>query len=112
MIRVDNQGYQWMGSSGFNFTRTATSEITPSKSVFRLEAGPITFNVTFLSPIEVRIFYFLGLVVSLGVQPNDYVRQSMPFSYMYIDGIVASDSEPHNVQVYSDISARRSKLFC
>lgn len=57
MIRVDSQPYQWMGNSGFNLTRTVTSKLTPSKSIFRIEAGPIQFNVTFLSPIEVRILY-------------------------------------------------------
>lgn len=36
----------------------------------------------------------------------------MPFSYVYIDGIVADDSQPHNVQVYSDISSGMSEPFC
>ncbi len=89
------------------------SEITPSRSIFRLEAGSIQFNATFLSPIEVRLFQRrLKLAVSFPVQPNDYVRQSMPFSYMYVDGIAASDSQPHTVQVYSDITAGGSALFC
>ncbi|KAF5346060.1 hypothetical protein D9756_010802 [Leucocoprinus leucothites] len=90
LIRVDNQPYQWMGNSGFNFTNTVSSYITPTKSVFTIQAGPMQFNVTFFSPIE----------------PNDYVRQSMPFSYMYIDAFAANDSQPHSVQIYSDISGQ------
>ncbi|KAF9444145.1 hypothetical protein P691DRAFT_736930 [Macrolepiota fuliginosa MF-IS2] len=92
MIRVDNQVYQWLGDGvgfDFNFTNTLANEITPTKSVFRLQAGPIQFNATFLSPVET----------------TDYVRQSMPFSYMSVDEISASDSQTHNIQVYSDISA-------
>lgn len=112
MIRVDGQSYRWIGNAASDNTRTVTSEITPSRSIFRLEAGPIQLNVTYLSPIEVRLFQRrLKPVVSSPVQPNDYVRQSMPFSYMYIDGIVASDSQPHTVQVYSDITAGRSALL-
>lgn len=63
MIRVDDQPYQWMGndlwapSGGLNFSKTMASEITPSKTIFRIEAGPIQFNVTFLSLIEVCILF-------------------------------------------------------
>ncbi|KAF9443528.1 hypothetical protein P691DRAFT_778832 [Macrolepiota fuliginosa MF-IS2] len=89
LIRVDNQGFQWMGNSGFNFTKTLTSEISPTKSVFRIQAGPIQFNATFLTPIE----------------PTDYVRQSIPFSYMFVDAFSATDGQAHRIQVYSDISA-------
>ncbi|KAF9445097.1 hypothetical protein P691DRAFT_735541 [Macrolepiota fuliginosa MF-IS2] len=89
MIRVDNQAFQWMGDSGFNFTKTLVSEISPTKSVFRLQAGPMQFNVTFFTPIE----------------PTDYVRQSTPFSYMFVDAFAATDAQAHNVQVYTDISA-------
>lgn len=61
MIRVDGQGYQWMGENalGINFTKTVASgiRVTPTKSIFTIEAGHIRFNVTYLSPIEVRSFY-------------------------------------------------------
>jgi hypothetical protein len=57
MIRVDNQPFQWMGNSGFNFTKTLSSYITPTKSVFTIQAGPMMFNVTFLSTIEVRALH-------------------------------------------------------
>ncbi len=89
-----------------------TSEVNTSKSIFRIQAGPIHFNATFLSPIEVWVcFFHLELFSSSGAQPDNYVRQSMPFSYMYIYGIVANDSQPHTIQIYSDISARGFELF-
>ncbi|KAF9443523.1 hypothetical protein P691DRAFT_407186 [Macrolepiota fuliginosa MF-IS2] len=66
------------------------SEITPTKTIFRLQAGPIEFNATFLAPIE----------------PTDYVRQSIPFSYMFIDGFSANDFKSHDIQVYTDITAQ------
>ncbi|KAJ3568846.1 hypothetical protein NP233_g5446 [Leucocoprinus birnbaumii] len=92
IVRVDGKAYQWLGSplglSG-NKTKTVMSTITPTKSIFRIEAGPVQFNATFFSPIE----------------PSDYVRQSIPFTYLYIDGFSVTDSSSHNVQVYSDITA-------
>jgi hypothetical protein len=39
----------------FNFARTVTSDITPTKTIFRIAAGPMQFNVSFLTPIEVRV---------------------------------------------------------
>lgn len=86
-IRIDNQTYQWLGGS-YNSTRTVMSTITPTKTIFRIEAGPVQFNLTFFTPIE----------------PNDYVRQSIPFTYLYLDGFSFSDSISHRVQVYSDVS--------
>ncbi|KXN87094.1 hypothetical protein AN958_09304 [Leucoagaricus sp. SymC.cos] len=87
LVRVDNQAYHWMGYE-FNPTTLISSEITPTKTILRLKAGPAQFSATFLSPIE----------------PDDYVRQSIPFTYMYIDGFSFNDSQPHSVQVYSDIT--------
>ncbi|KAF8885598.1 hypothetical protein BD779DRAFT_1673561 [Infundibulicybe gibba] len=60
-IRIDNVKWEWLGSPGLagesaNLTDT---EVT---------AGPMEFEVTFLSPIE----------------PTDLVRQSFPFIYMYL----------------------------
>ncbi|PCH43422.1 DUF1793-domain-containing protein [Wolfiporia cocos MD-104 SS10] len=45
-------------------------------------------SITFLSPIE----------------PSDWVRQSIPFSYISLEAS-SNDGEPHQVEVYSDISA-------
>jgi len=53
-----------------------------------LDAGPVTLTANFLSPIE----------------PNDLLRQSLPFSYMAIS-VESNDGGSHSVQIYSDISA-------
>ena len=44
------------------------------------------------------------LNVSLALQPNDFVRQSIPFSYIYFEA-TSRDGNAHSIQVYSDISA-------
>jgi hypothetical protein len=40
----------------------------------------------------------------LNFQPDDLVKQSIPFSYITLSA-VSTDGNAHNVQVYSDISA-------
>jgi hypothetical protein len=84
--------------------------ITPTKTVFRIEAGPIQFNATFFSPIEVWIVSLAERPEANLLQPKDYVRQSTPFTYMYIDGFSSNDSAEHIVQLYSDITAGKSTL--
>jgi len=37
-------------------------------------------------------------------QPSDWVIQSFPFSYLYVDAM-SVDGQSHSVQIYSDISA-------
>ncbi|EKM77069.1 hypothetical protein AGABI1DRAFT_108435 [Agaricus bisporus var. burnettii JB137-S8] len=89
MIRVDGQPYQWLGNSNIaNFSTTTSSEITPTSTIFTIQAGPMKFKATFFTPIE----------------PNDYTRQSIPFTYLFVDGFVADDGNPHTIQLYSDIS--------
>ncbi len=57
-----------------------------------MSAGPVALKVTFLSPIF----------------PTDLKRQSLPFSY--VDVLVSSsDGNPHEVQLYTDITA--GKLY-
>lgn len=45
-------------------------------------------TVTFMSPIS----------------PNDYMRQSLVFSYMDVE-VISLDGAEHAVELYSDISA-------
>lgn len=51
-------------------------------------AGLITMNITFLSPVF----------------PTDLKRQSLPFSYVDVS-VASSDNKPHEVQLYTDITA-------
>ncbi|KAK1219797.1 hypothetical protein PQX77_017461 [Marasmius sp. AFHP31] len=100
-IRVDEDVYEWIGATmevpGFEFnlppgktSGTATFKnliITPTRTVYVMSAGPVQFNVTFLSPVE----------------PEDLVLQSFPFGYVLVD-VASSDGAAHRVQVFSDLS--------
>jgi hypothetical protein len=60
LIRIDGILWQWMGGDGGlastpKKTSTQMSFITPTRTVFELLAGPIVMNITFFSPIEVRV---------------------------------------------------------
>ena len=64
-------------------------EYTSTKSAFTMEVdGKVLMKITFLSPLT----------------PNDYVRQSLIFSYMEVE-VWSMDGGSHNVQLYTDISA-------
>jgi hypothetical protein len=56
-VRVDGLTYQWMGMTG-NMTNLTSTVITPTRSIFTVQAGAMLLNVTFLSPIEVRVVFF------------------------------------------------------
>lgn len=64
MIRVDNKSYQWLGAfsgdSTFSTTVASGSRITPTTTIFTIHAGPMRFNATFFSPIEVYHFPLFG----------------------------------------------------
>jgi hypothetical protein len=85
-VRVDNQAYSWLGQVGTALNLT-NFEITPTRTILSFQAGPMSFNATFLSPIE----------------PDDLVLQSLPFGYLYLDASSA-DGKPHSVQLYCDVS--------
>lgn len=56
-MRIDGTSYEWLGTTteyGGATNLTATT-ITPTRTVFTIQAGPMDLNVTFLSPIEVRL---------------------------------------------------------
>ncbi|KAJ7044481.1 DUF1793-domain-containing protein [Mycena alexandri] len=91
-VKVDGVPYVFMGSpsvpAAFSKATQKSSQFTSTKSIFVLSAGPVDLTVTFLSPVE----------------PNDLVKQSIPFAYMAVSA-AATDGRSHSVQVYSDISA-------
>ncbi|KAI1785602.1 hypothetical protein LXA43DRAFT_1065747 [Ganoderma leucocontextum] len=98
MIRVNGTTYRWMGNDPAGIAANVTNiQITPTRSIFVIQAGPMNITVTFLSPIE----------------PDDWVKQSIPFSYVSVE----AQSLDYPVQVYSDITAEwasgdRSSLVC
>ncbi|KAF8883843.1 hypothetical protein BD779DRAFT_1674373 [Infundibulicybe gibba] len=86
-IKIDGVSFEWLGSTG-NGSNPTRTEITPTRTILSFTAGSMELEVTFLSPIE----------------PTDLVRQSFPFTYMYLTAN-ATDGANRSVQVYSDISA-------
>ncbi|KAG8693682.1 hypothetical protein FRC09_010360, partial [Ceratobasidium sp. 395] len=90
-VRVDGEVYTFLGAPNVAGSILATQkkmQFTGTKSTFILGAGPVDLNVTFLSPVE----------------PTDYLRQSIPFSYLILS-VKSTDGEAHQVQYYTDISA-------
>ncbi|EMD37369.1 hypothetical protein CERSUDRAFT_114042 [Gelatoporia subvermispora B] len=92
LVIIDDKVYQWLGdwNNGGSFSAATVTRfsVTPTRTIFEMQAGPIGINITFLSPIE----------------PSDWVSQSIPYSYVYMD-VVSTDGQYHDVQVYADVSA-------
>ncbi|KAM5540217.1 hypothetical protein V8D89_006036 [Ganoderma adspersum] len=88
-IRVNGMTYKWLG---MDETGTATNvtnvQVTPTRTIFVMQAGPMNVTITFLSPVE----------------PDDWVKQSIPFSYVSVE-FQSLDGNSYPVQLYSDISA-------
>ncbi|KAJ6598921.1 hypothetical protein DFH09DRAFT_1129565 [Mycena vulgaris] len=91
-VKVDGISYVFLGAPSvpatFSKATQKSSRFTSTQSIFVLSAGPVDLTVTFLSPVE----------------PNDLVKQSIPFAYMAVSA-ASTDGRSHSVQVYSDISA-------
>ncbi|KAI0289968.1 DUF1793-domain-containing protein [Russula brevipes] len=91
LVRVDNVTYSFLGdpvSSVTNDTANLTSiVVTPTQTNVTAQAGPMQVSLTFLNPIE----------------PGDWVKQSIPFSYMAFTAR-SLDGAAHVVQAYSDVS--------
>ncbi|KAH9913166.1 uncharacterized protein B0H18DRAFT_941756 [Fomitopsis serialis] len=92
-IRVDGKTYILYGNGNLagnysvtpgNFPQT---ELTPTRTIQVIEAGPMNVTLTFLSPID----------------PSDLLRQSLPFAYAALD-FTSTDNQPHDIQLYSDIT--------
>jgi len=55
-VRIDGVTWKWLGEvkAGEPYAKTIMGYTTATQSIFTMEAGPIKFNMSFLSPIEVR----------------------------------------------------------
>ena len=62
-IRVDGQPYVWMGADRIPVNESTVSnvQITPTRAIYVMQAGPVNFTVTFLSPIEVSTLLLFEL---------------------------------------------------
>ncbi|GAA6036100.1 hypothetical protein JCM8097_006615 [Rhodosporidiobolus ruineniae] len=96
LISIDGETFEFLGAplsdpaSGFSSPKQAKQlafEYTATRSIFSFQAGGVEFNATFLTTVT----------------PNDYVRQSLPFSYLILD-IDAGTVKNKTVTVYTDIS--------
>ncbi|CAI7651300.1 unnamed protein product [Penicillium glandicola] len=86
--RVDGVAYNLFGVhlplSGTKSGTVTEASYTSTHSIFTVEAGSRTFTLDFFSPVS----------------PKNYLRQSLPFSYLTVT-VTAGDSS--SVQIYSDI---------
>ncbi|EMD33491.1 hypothetical protein CERSUDRAFT_108226 [Gelatoporia subvermispora B] len=86
LVRVDNATYQWLGL-GFTPANLTDIKLTPTRTIFEMQAGPVNLTITYMMPIE----------------PSDWVQQSLPFSYVSLE-VASTDGLPHDVEAYADIS--------
>ncbi|KAL7658020.1 hypothetical protein ACMYSQ_004161 [Aspergillus niger] len=91
MARVDGQAYSLMSvkNPGENIIPAIvrSAEYTATHSVFTLSAGSVVFTLDFFSPIS----------------PSNYLRQSLPFSYLTVS---VSEGSSKSIQIYSSIDGR------
>ncbi|KAK5127457.1 hypothetical protein LTR85_006796 [Meristemomyces frigidus] len=90
IARIDGQAYSLFGvpvpGAGVKAASVQSAEYTSTHTTFTLTAGSASFVLDFLSPIS----------------PLDYVRQSLPFSYVTVSASGTNGATP-DVQIYSDI---------
>lgn len=80
LARVDDITYQWLGdwidqpeAKGINLVNLTSIQLTPTRTICQIQAGPMNLIVTYLSPIEVSgmmllpSFYVVTLVYSLPI---------------------------------------------
>ena len=87
---VDGNIYSLFGVTskvyGSHAASVVSAEYTATHTIFVLSAGITTFTLDFFSPVS----------------PNNYVRQSLPFSYLTISVRASGTSSPR-IQLYCDI---------
>jgi hypothetical protein len=88
LVRVDNVTYAVLGyeSESVRYVLINNMTLSPTQTKVTIEAGPMQINLTFLNPIE----------------PNDWVKQSIPFSYVSLTAR-SLDGAAHSVQVYTEL---------
>ncbi|KZT68277.1 hypothetical protein DAEQUDRAFT_337507 [Daedalea quercina L-15889] len=92
-IRVDGKTYTLFGNnnlaSSYNISAGTVleTELTPTRTIQVIEAGPMNVTLTFLSPID----------------PSDLVFQSLPLSYTSVN-FTSTDGQPHDIQLYADLT--------
>ena len=103
--RVDGTGYILQGARRVNYTasRVNATFITPTRTIFTMDAGPVRLNLTYLTPIQVSRLVFSSHAIYRIPKLDDWTRHSLPFGHFFID-LWSTDGNNHNVQLYSDMS--------
>ena len=90
MARVDGQTYSLFGVpepvEGVQSGSLISADFTSTHTTFVVDGGSATFTLDFFSPVS----------------PQNYIRQSLPLSYLTVFASV-SDGSSHSIQIYSDI---------
>jgi hypothetical protein len=62
-IKVDGLTWHWLGNPGpGNASTWLATEVTPTGTILTVQAGPMRLNVTFLSPVEVRVWGSMRII--------------------------------------------------
>ncbi|KAL9025930.1 MAG: hypothetical protein Q9196_005323, partial [Gyalolechia fulgens] len=89
MARVNGQAFSLLGlpspPGGVREATIVNAEYTATHTVFSLLAGNVSIKLDFLSPVS----------------PGNYIRQSLPFSYLTITAAPATGDD--DIQVYVDL---------
>ncbi|KAI0280295.1 hypothetical protein BGY98DRAFT_1076449 [Russula aff. rugulosa BPL654] len=89
LLRIDGVTHSILGQLALAHRSNVTgSYITPTRTIFTLDVGPVEVSVTFLSPIE----------------PYDRVRQSIPFTYISFD-LNVTDGKTHLIELYAHVQS-------
>ncbi|KAI0248912.1 hypothetical protein BJV78DRAFT_1378612 [Lactifluus subvellereus] len=84
LVRIDGVTHSIFGQLAYaTQTSVIGRNVTPTRTVFTFQIGPIALTATFFSPIE----------------PGNWVRQSTPFTYLAFE-LNATDGNTHDVQLY------------
>ena len=116
LVRVDgNITYKWLGqpatSTFLNHTILSNIQITPTRTILNITAGPVDLTVTFLSPIEASFTPYEHVYL-----PNPFFAQtdlvllSLPLAYVALEAS-SNDGRPHDVQVYLDVTGGMREFY-
>ncbi|KAI1183770.1 DUF1793-domain-containing protein [Nemania serpens] len=96
IVVVDDTPYEYLGSTNRELPKDAqyvsavpqTVLFDSQSSNFTFQAGPVTIEASFLSPVT----------------PKDVCRSSIPLSYLTTT-VRSNDGQPHHILFYSDVSS-------
>ena len=63
-IRIDGTSYIFLGIRDQNVSKIENIQITPTRTIYVMTAGPMNLTVTFLSPIEVSYYSVISLLIN------------------------------------------------